>query len=126
MKYAIIIILIVLVIFLIIYFNNSKKDTIENSSPGAKNGDIVTVHYVGKLIDGTKFDSSIDRGQPFSFTLGAGQVIQGWEDGLLGMKVGEKKELTIPPDLAYGEAGIPGVIPPNSTLIFEVELLSIN
>jgi FKBP-type peptidyl-prolyl cis-trans isomerase len=90
-----------------------------------KNGDKVTVHYVGVFENGEKFDSSIDRGTPFSFTLGAGQVIQGWDLGVLGMKVGEKRKLTIPYDLAYGEAGY-GPIPAKATLIFEVELLGIN
>lgn len=92
----------------------------------AKNGDKITVHYTGFLEDGTKFDSSIDRGTPFNFTLGAGQVIEGWDIGVLGMKVGEKRKLTIAPDLAYGVGGVPGVIPANAFLIFEVELLGIN
>ena len=92
----------------------------------AKNGDNVSVHYVGTLEDGTKFDSSIDRGEPFSFDLGASRVIKGWDLGILGMKIGEKRKLTIPSDLAYGNDGIPNVIPPKATLIFEVELLNIN
>ncbi len=90
-----------------------------------KNGDTITVNYTGKLENGTKFDSSYDRNQPFTFQIGQGQVIQGWEQGLLGMKVGEKRTLTIPADLGYGANGIPGVIPPNATLIFDTELVSI-
>lgn len=99
-----------------------KKGTGEE----AKNGDTVLVHYVGTLENGTKFDSSIDRGTPFSFTLGAGEVIKGWDKGVLGMKVGEKRKLIIPSEMGYGTQGAGGVIPPNATLIFEVELLEIN
>lgn len=91
----------------------------------AKNGDSVTVHYVGTLTNGSKFDSSRDRGKGFGFTIGAGRVIKGWEQGVAGMKVGELRKLTIPPALAYGDRGFPPVIPPGSTLVFEVELLSV-
>ena len=92
----------------------------------AANGDRVTVHYTGWLIDGTKFDSSIDRGQPFVFSLGAGQVIQGWDRGVRGMQVGGVRKLTIPPELAYGDRPVGGgLIPANSTLVFEVQLLEI-
>jgi peptidylprolyl isomerase len=85
----------------------------------------VTVHYTGTLKDGTKFDSSVDRGQPFTFVIGVGQVIKGWDEGVAGMKIGGKRELIIPPQLGYGARAIPGVIPANSTLCFEVELLSV-
>lgn len=98
----------------------------EGTGEVAKNGDTVSVDYTGTLEDGTKFDSSIDRGTPFSFTLGIGQVIKGWDLGVVGMKVGEKRKLTIPSELGYGASGAGGVIPPNATLIFEVELLGIN
>ena len=94
------------------------------SSP--KRGETVTVHYTGWLEDGTKFDSSVDRDEPFSFVLGASQVIQGWDQGVATLRVGDKARLTIPPELAYGEAGYPGAIPPNATLVFEVELLSVS
>lgn len=88
-------------------------------------GDTAEVHYEGRLEDGTKFDSSRDRGQTFEFQVGAGQVIQGWDEGLIGMKIGGTRELTIPPELGYGAAGAPPAIPANATLIFEIELVDI-
>lgn len=91
----------------------------------AVEGSLISVHYTGTLTDGTKFDSSKDRGVPFEFTLGAGQVIQGWDEGFAGMKIGGVRKLTIPSDKAYGDFGIPGAIPGGATLIFEVELLGV-
>ena len=91
----------------------------------AKAGHSVTVHYVGTLTNGSKFDSSRDRGKGFSFRLGGGQVIRGWDEGVAGMKIGGLRKLTIPPHLAYGDRGFPPVIPPSSTLVFEVELLDV-
>lgn len=91
----------------------------------AESGDTIAVHYVGTLESGEQFDSSRDRGEPFPFRLGAGEVIPGWDEGLVGMQVGGLRRLTIPPDLAYGETGFPPDIPPNSTLVFEVELLEV-
>ena len=99
----------------------------EGTGEGAKIGDMVTVNYTGSLLDGTKFDSSLNPGRtPFQFTLGQNRVIQGWELGVLGMKVGEKRKLTIPPELAYGSQGAGGLIGPNATLNFEIDLLKIN
>jgi len=102
---------------------------IEDLKPGtgaeAKAGSNVAVHYVGTLTDGSKFDSSRDRGKPFTFKLGAGQVIKGWDQGVAGMKVGGLRKLTVPSDLGYGARGFPPVIPANATLVFEVELLDV-
>jgi peptidylprolyl isomerase len=91
----------------------------------AKANQLITVHYTGRLSDGTKFDSSVDRGKPFQFMLGVGQVIKGWDQGVVGMKVGGKRKLVIPPDLGYGARGAGALIPPNATLEFDVELISV-
>lgn len=90
-----------------------------------KMGDTISVHYTGTLEDGTKFDSSVDRGTPFSFTIGAGQVIQGWEQGTLDMKIGEKRKLTIPSELGYGARGAGDAIPPDATIIFDIKLIDV-
>ncbi|HEX6042717.1 FKBP-type peptidyl-prolyl cis-trans isomerase [Longimicrobium sp.] len=100
------------------------RDDAVGDGPEAKSGQTVSVHYTGTLLDGKKFDSSRDRGQPFQFGLGAGQVIRGWDEGVAGMKVGGRRTLVIPPELGYGSRAI-GPIPPNSTLRFEVELLGV-
>ena len=101
------------------------EDLVVGTGIEAVGGKTVTVNYLGTLTNGTKFDSSYDRGAPFSFNLGAGEVIKGWDQGVVGMKVGGKRKLTIPSSLGYGETGAGEVIPPNSTLIFEVELLKV-
>jgi FKBP-type peptidyl-prolyl cis-trans isomerase len=101
------------------------EDNVVGDGMETKEGDVASVHYTGTLMDGTKFDSSLDRGEPFEFELGAGDVIAGWDQGVVGMRVGGKRKLTIPPGLGYGERGAGSSIPPNSTLVFEIELLEV-
>jgi peptidylprolyl isomerase len=101
------------------------EDLVVGKGESPRNGQKVSVHYTGWLTNGSKFDSSVDRGQPFEFTIGHGQVIKGWDEGVLTMKIGGKRKLIIPPGLGYGPGGMPPVIPPNSTLIFEVQLLGV-
>lgn len=102
-----------------------KIDLVVGAGDEALAGKRVKVHYTGTLTNGQKFDSSLDRGRPFEFVLGQGQVIRGWDEGVAGMRVGGKRKLTIPPEMGYGARGFPPVIPPSSTLVFEVELLGV-
>ncbi|MBX3025473.1 FKBP-type peptidyl-prolyl cis-trans isomerase [bacterium] len=100
-------------------------DTALGNGPTPNDGQIVVVHFVGWLDDGTKFDSTRDRGKPFGFPLGSGQVIRGWDEGVRGMRVGGKRRLVVPPALGYGEKGVPPIVPPNARLIFDVELVRV-
>jgi peptidylprolyl isomerase len=102
-----------------------KDDVKVGTGTAAASGDTVRVHYTGTLLDGTKFDSSVDRNEPFEFKLGVGAVIKGWDEGVVGMKKGGKRKLTIPSDKAYGKTGSPPKIPPNAPLVFDVELVEI-
>ena len=102
------------------------EDLTVGTGAEATSGKKISVHYTGTLTDGSKFDSSLDRGQPFDIILGAGQVIQGWDQGIVGMKVGGQRKLTTPPEMGYGARGFPPVIPPNSTLVFVVQLLAVS
>lgn len=104
-----------------------KKEILKEGSGDrvVEKGNTIIVHYTGTFDDGSKFDSSLDRGEPFSFVVGVGQVIEGWDKGFIGMRIGERAKLIIPPSMGYGDSGIPGAIPPKSTLVFEVELLDI-
>lgn len=132
MNLAVAVVIVIAVVGVLSYLsvNKNSKNMENNSEIVSKVGDVLSMNYTGTLADGTVFDSNVDpkfmHVQPFSFTLGAGQVIAGWDEGLVGMKVGEKKHLVLTPDKAYGAQGHPPVIPPNATLTFDVELLAIN